>query len=275
MAVEERMIEVDGATLFARVEGDGPPVLLVHGFPDDHSVWRQQIGSLVSAGYRVIAIDTRGCGQSSAPAARADYRIEKLVSDLVGVLDAFGIERVQLVGHDWGAVIGWQFCLAHPERVDRYVALSVGHPGAFARAPIAQKLKSYYVWLFQIRGLAERFILARQCRVLARLAGKPDEAVRWHEKLSRSGRATAALNYYRANLALLVSGGNRKARVPTMGVWSDRDAALTRAQMENSAAYMGAPWRFEVIENTSHWLQLEAPDRINALLLDYLEGNVS
>jgi len=105
-------------------------VLLVHGFPDDHTVWRNQVPVLVRAGYRVIALDTRGCGESAMLPTVADYRIERLVDDLVGVLDALGINKVRLVAHDWGAVQAWHFALRHPERVERYITLSVGHPGS-------------------------------------------------------------------------------------------------------------------------------------------------
>src|SRR5450631_2812153 len=104
MNFNRRTVNVNGQQLNVIVEGQGPDVLLVHGFPDDLTVWRHQIPVLVAAGYRVIALDTRGCGESEVPPSTADYRIEKLVPDIVGVLDALGIRTVRLVGHDWGAV---------------------------------------------------------------------------------------------------------------------------------------------------------------------------
>lgn len=150
-----RKLRVNGIDLNVAVHGAGPAVLLVHGFPDDGAVWRRQVPALVSAGYQAIMPDLRGCGESDAPAHRRDYRLELLVADLAGVLDALGVARVQLIAHDWGAVIGWQFCMRHPQRVTRYAALSVGHPNAYAGGPLEQKLKGYYVLLFQLRGLAE------------------------------------------------------------------------------------------------------------------------
>jgi pimeloyl-ACP methyl ester carboxylesterase len=106
------------------VEGQGPDVLLVHGFPDSNSVWRYQIPALVDAGFRVIAPDLRGFGESTAPPNRADYKIDRFVGDLIAILDAIDVATVRLVGHDWGAAVGWQTCMQHPERIDRYAALA-------------------------------------------------------------------------------------------------------------------------------------------------------
>jgi pimeloyl-ACP methyl ester carboxylesterase len=126
-------IRVNDVELNVVVQGEGPGVLLVHGFPDDHTVWRNQIPPLVDAGYRVIALDTRGCGESEIKPREDDYAIDKLVADLVALLDALRIAKVRLVGHDWGALQAWCFAMEYPERVDRYIAMSVGHPAAYAR----------------------------------------------------------------------------------------------------------------------------------------------
>lgn len=128
-----KRFRVNGIDMNVVIAGDGPPVLLVHGYPDDHTVWRHQLPALINAGYRVIAPDMRGCGETEISPNVADYRIPNLVADLLGLLDALGIDKVRLVAHDWGAVISWHFAIAHPERVDRYVALSVGHPATYGR----------------------------------------------------------------------------------------------------------------------------------------------
>ena len=142
------------------VIGEGPEVLLVHGFPDDHTVWHNQIPALVDAGYRVIALDTRSCGESKIKPHEGDYAIDKLVTDLVALLDALTIAKVRLVGHDWGAVQAWCFAMQYPERVDRYIAMSVGHPAAYIRGGVAQKLKGYYLFCIQLRGVIE-FLVTR------------------------------------------------------------------------------------------------------------------
>ena len=160
MVINSRLMRLNDVELKVLVEGEGPEVLLVHGFPDDHTVWRNQIPALVDAGYRVIALDTRDCGESEVKPREDDYTIDKLVADLVALLDALGIAKVRLVGHDWGALQAWCFAMEHPERLDRLIAMSVGHPAAYASAGIAQKLKGYYMFCIQLRGLIE-FLVTR------------------------------------------------------------------------------------------------------------------
>ena len=261
---------VNGLDLNVVIEGDGPPVLLVHGFPDDHQVWRKQIPALVAAGYKVIAPDMRGCGDSDAPVGTRHYKIDLLVADLVALLDLLGIGRVRLVAHDWGAAIAWAFALRHAERVDRYAALSVGHPTAYARGGIEQKLKGWYIVFLQLRGLAEWTLRFRGWRVFRAVTRYPDEASKWVAKLSRPGRLTAAINYYRANLGMIIPRPLPSVPVPVMGVWSSGDAFLAESQMVDSNQYVSGPFRYERVDGANHWLQLTAPDRINALLLDFL-----
>lgn len=265
-------VPVDGGRLRLEVAdcGAGPAVMLLHGFPDDRHVWRKQVPALLSAGYRVIVPDQRGCGDSDMAQGVADYALPLLVDDLVAILDHLELRDVKLVGHDWGAVIGWHFAISHPDRVSRYVALSVGHPTAYARGPLEQKLKGYYVLLFQLRGIAEWVLKAGNWRIFRSLTRQPDEVAHWISRLSRPGRLTAAINYYRANLGLLSTHERPKATMPVMGVFSDGDRFLTAAQMQRSADFCTGPFRFERIGGAGHWLQLDAPDQINALLIDFL-----
>ncbi len=270
MEFNRRTVTVNGVELNVIVEGQGPDVLLVHGFPDDHTVWRHQIPALVAAGYRVIAPDTRGCGESAIPGKTAAYRIEMLVADLVGVLDALCIDKVRLVGHDWGAVQAWHLALWHPERVERYVALSVGHPKSYATGGLMQKLKGYYIALIQLRGLFE--LVARSFdwwpfRMMMRYAA---EFPHVKSRLSRPGRLTAGFNYYRANLRLLLPPPYPRMTVPVIGVWSDGDIFLTERQMRGSEKYCDDGWQYIRFEGANHWLQLDAPGRVNALLLENL-----
>lgn len=268
--LERQTVRVGGLDLAVHTAGEGPPVLLVHGFPDDHEVWERQVPALLSAGYRVIAPDTRGCGESAMPAREKDYRLDLLVADLVAVLDHFGIAKVGLVGHDWGAVIGWHLAIAHPERIDRYAALSVGHPMAYQRGGLMQKLKGYYVLIFQLRGIAERLAMAGNWRALRVMLGSSEEADRVIAKLSRPGRLTAGMRYYRANLDLVWRKRAPCRGVPVMGVFSDGDRFLTERQMRDSARYVDEPFRYELVNGAGHWLQLDAPGEVNALLLDFL-----
>ena len=257
------------------------PVLLLHGFPDNAELWRHQISPLADAGHRVVAPDLRGFGASSRPPDVGAYRLPHLVGDVRRLLDALEIERVAVVGHDWGAALAWATASALPDRVDRLVALSVGHPAAFASGGVAQLLRSWYMFAFLVPGLAERTLPAAGWRGYRRWAwggaapGEDPDADRQVADLSRPGALTAGLNWYRANLRpsmLRGTGGTtgRSIRCPTMGIWSTRDAALTEAQMTGSARHVDGPWRYERIEGVDHWIPVHAPDRLSALLLDFL-----
>jgi len=267
----QHRLRIDGLSFNVLDEGVGEPVLLVHGFPDDHTVWRNQVAALAAAGYRVIAPDTRGCGDSDMARRTGDYALPRLVADLIGVLDALAIHKVKLVGHDWGAVIAWVLAARHPERVERYAALSVGHAAAYAAGPLEQKLKGWYVLMFQLRGFAEWLIKAQDWAFFRRFTNHHPELASWTAKLGRPERLTAAINYYRANIGILLKPDRTKVAVPVMGIYSDGDRYLAKAQMTDSIAYVDAPFRFELIKGAGHWLQIDAPEQVNALLIDFFK----
>ncbi len=269
MDLEERIYRVNGLDMNVVTAGSGPVVLLVHGFPDTHDVWRKQIPVLVEAGYRVIAPDTRGCGASQMPGRVSDYHIDHLVEDLRALLEVLGVGQVRLLAHDWGAIIAWRFVLAHPQRVERFVALSVGHPTAYGKAGIMQKVRAYYVLVMQLRGLTEWLCTRANWLLFRMMAQYPDEFPHWQAQLSKPGRMTAGMNYYRANPGMLLPREYPSARVPVFGIWSSRDLFLVEGQMVGSERYVRGPWRYARIEGANHWLQLSAPEQLNPLLLDY------
>jgi len=267
-----RRIRVGDVALNVRVAGEGEPVLLLHGFPDSSNVWREVTPKLVAAGYRVIAFDQRGFGESDAPAGVGNYRIEAIVADIPRLLAALGIAGpVHVMGHDWGAVIAWCLALAHPGRVRDLVAVSVGHPLAYGRAGFEQKIgKGLYTLGFQLRGLAEAWFLRNQGRGLRRwLAAHhpdPDEVVR---DMSRPGRLTAGMNWYRANLTSILFGTWPRCRVPALGMWSSGDRYLTEAQMQASGKLVDAAWEYRRIDDCGHWIPLQRPDAVASVALDW------
>jgi pimeloyl-ACP methyl ester carboxylesterase len=267
---ESLMLDVNGIRLHTVTTGQGPTVLLLHGFPDTHIVWRKQVGALAAAGYRVLAPDLRGYGRSDAPPGIHDYTLEKLRGDVLGLLDALHIDKVSLVGHDWGGLIGWQLAALAPERIERFVAMSTGHPSAIARAGILQHLRMTYVLGFILPGIAEHTLRAGDWFIMRQFTGEPGQADHWKRDLSPPGRLSAALNYYRANLVLALPHGYPRVKVPVMGIWSDCDPALGEKQMRDSARYVDAAFRFERIHDADHWLQLTAHEQVNRLLLDFL-----
>jgi pimeloyl-ACP methyl ester carboxylesterase len=254
----------DGLELEVLDEGDGDAVLLLHGFPDSHALWRHQVPILTRAGFRVVAPDLRGFGDSDKPADIDAYRVGKSVSDLTRVLDALGLERAHVVGHDWGAGVAWAMALMAPQRVDKLVALSVGHPGV--RPTLEQRQKSWYMLLFQFPEAEE--ILRHDDYALARewLASHPDLDIEGFD-------LTPGLNWYRANLhprGELERRALPPVQADTMGIWSDGDAYLTENGMKRSGEHVTGSWRYERIEGASHWMQLDQPQRVNELLLDFL-----
>lgn len=264
----------DGTRLAYTDVGQGEPVFLIHGFPDNMEVWRNQVPALLEGGYRVICMDTRGCGESEAPAAVKAYHHDFLVDDVRVVLDHLGLKTVRLVGHDWGAVIGWMFCLAHPERVSRYLAVSVGHPRAYAQAGLEQKLRGWYAAFFQLRGLSEWMIKAFNWRMLRSFSGNPLEFPAWKAALGRPGRLTAAINYYRANMWDMLFKRWCRVSVPVEGVWGSQDRFLTELQMQHSAQHVQGPWHYTVLQG-GHWIQLEQAVAFNQTLLQWLGKNIN
>jgi len=124
-------VDVNGVGIEYEVTGDGRPVVLLHGFPDSGRLWRHQVPALADAGFKVIVPDLRGYGRSDKPAEVAAYTMDLLVGDVLAVLGDAGAERAHVVGHDWGAGVAWATALMAAERVERLVAMSVGHPATF------------------------------------------------------------------------------------------------------------------------------------------------
>jgi pimeloyl-ACP methyl ester carboxylesterase len=265
----------DGVELEVNVDGepDGPPVLLVHGFPDSAYLWRHQIEALTDAGLRTIAPDMRGFGASDKPAAVEDYRLTHAVADLVAVLDALEIEQAKVVGHDWGAAVVWIFAALHPDRVERLVAMSVGHPAAQKRT-IADREKAWYQLLFQFEGVAEELVQRDDWKLFREWLRGDGDLDRYIGDLSRPGALTAGLSWYRANLHPARQLEPRPqlppVRAPTLGIWSSGDNYLNEQPMLDSADRVDATFRYERVEGASHWMQLDATDRVNALLLEFL-----
>jgi pimeloyl-ACP methyl ester carboxylesterase len=266
-------VDSGGVGIEVEVTGTGQPVVLLHGFPDTGSLWRNQVPALVESGFSVIVPDLRGYGNSDKPEGVEQYSIPYIVGDVLAVLDNLGIERPHVVGHDWGAAIAWAIGSLVPDRVDQLVALSVGHPLSFASAGFEQREKSWYMLLFQFEGIAEKWLSNNDWANLRDWGQHPDvDGV--IAELEKSGSLTPALNYYRANVPpqTLIDAplDLPDVQASTMGVWSSGDIALTERQMTGSEAHMSGPWRYERIEGPGHWMQLEAPDAVNELLLDFL-----
>jgi pimeloyl-ACP methyl ester carboxylesterase len=265
-------VEIDGVGIHYEVTGDGPPVVLIHGFPDTGRLWRHQVPALADAGFKVIVPDMRGYGRSDKPESVEAYALPFLAGDVVNVLADAGESRAHVVGHDWGAAVAWGLGSLAPDIVDHLAVLSVGSPATF-RDTLEQLEKSWYMLLFQFPGIAERWLADDDWSNFKWWGQHPDaDAV--IAELNANGSLTPGLNYYRANVnpESWVGPGLQlpPVQAPTMGIWSSGDFALTERQMTDSAKSVAGTWRYERLDGPGHWMQLEASDRVNELLLDFL-----
>jgi pimeloyl-ACP methyl ester carboxylesterase len=252
-----------------RREGDptGQPVLLLHGFPQSAACWDRVWPALVEAGYRITIPDQRGYSPGLRPSRRSDYRLEALVEDVVGLIDT----PTHVVGHDWGAVVGWALAMRRPELLRSLTAISVPHPGAMAKALVTsrQALDSWYVLAFQLPLLPERLLLARDGAALRKLlrrtgldaASTEDYVTRMQEP----GALTAAVNWYRG--LPFSRDPVRPVAVPTLYVWGERDFALNRKGAETTVDHVTGPYEFVPLAGAGHWIpERHAPELLDPLL---------
>jgi pimeloyl-ACP methyl ester carboxylesterase len=259
------LVDSAGVQIVAHVAGEGTAVLLLHGFPDSSALWRHLTPMLNTAGYRTIAMDLRGFGESGAPAKVTNYELRRAAEDVLAVLDSLGIQRAHLVGHDWGAALGWFLAGSRPDRFLSFSALSLGHARAYSKGGLRQFMKGWYVLPALVPWLGEETVRAANWYLLRR--ANPSESDSWVRNLSRPGRLTAALNWYRANA--LHPPEHPSVSIPVLGIWSDDDLALTEKQMRESAKFVDGPWRYERIEGAGHWLPLDVPERLAPILLEH------
>ncbi|AUS77260.1 alpha/beta hydrolase [Actinoalloteichus sp. AHMU CJ021] len=269
-----KKLHVNGIDIALVDQGEGDPVLLLHGFPDSSYLWRHQIPVLVDAGYRVIAPDLRGFGDSDKPQEVEAYGMRTIVNDVVALTQELGVPRAHVVGHDWGAAVAWMYAFLMPRRVDHLAVLSVGHPGMFSAPTIDQRARSWYMLFYQFPGVSEELLRRNGWRLFKEIMAREGDHTRYLRDLARPGALTAGLNWYRANRSpeseLRPEGNFPPVLAPTLGIWSTGDKAMLEDQMIGSGKYVRGPWRYERVENASHWIPLDAPDEVNRLLLGFL-----
>ena len=266
-----RVIAANEISLYVEDHGEGIPVVLLHGWPDSARLWRNQVPFLVSHGYRVITPDLRGFGRSGRPEEVAAYSLRNSVRDVTAILDHFGIGAAHVVGHDWGATVAWYTAMLSPERVRSLTVISVPHPRS---APTLRSLEmGWYQLFFQFADIAEATIQHDDWAWLRMFTRGDGDQAQWIADLSRPGALTASLNWYRANLAPRLPAPRRDlppVTAPAMGIWSTGDHYLDGEMMRNSASLVRGPWRYEEIPEASHWVPVDAPARLNGLLLEWL-----
>ncbi|ORC16261.1 alpha/beta fold hydrolase [Rhodococcus qingshengii] len=250
---------------------DGIPLVALHGFPESAASWGKVTPLLTAAGYRVIAPNQRGYSAGARPEGVDAYKIEHLVADVVGLLDALGLSDAHLVGHDWGSAVAWQVAGRHPNRIRSLTAISVPHPTAFGwalREDEDQKQRSSYIGLLRQEGKAEEVLSEDNFRRLrAMFDGQidPEFADEHIRVLSGEGALTGALNWYRAMTRDF--GDIDRTTVPTTYVWSTGDTALGRAGAERCGEFVDAPYEFFVLDGGSHWIPEERAEELAEAIL--------
>ncbi|MCO8275199.1 alpha/beta hydrolase [Actinoplanes sp. TRM 88003] len=253
--------------VYAAGPPDGRPVLLLHGFPQDHREFDEVLPGLHAAGLRTYAYDQRGYTPGARPAAVGDYRLTEPVADAVALLDALGLGTAHIVGHDWGAQVAWRLAAEHPERVLSLTAVSLPHPRALARAlkkSWTQRLRLAYVGV--LRSAAGETVAGL---LLPRFGPRADQ---YAEAMRDRARLTAALNWYRALDDPRVPVIGRIA-VPTTFVWGEQDFVVGRAAAEGTAALVDASYRFLALPGVGHWVPEEAPGPLVEAVVDRVRAS--
>ncbi|HVH06325.1 MAG TPA: alpha/beta hydrolase [Myxococcota bacterium] len=259
--------------------------LFLHGFPEFSLSWREQLPLLARLGYKAWAPDLRGYGKTDRPPAVQDYAIEKLLDDVSGLIAASGARETLLVGHDWGGIVAWYFAMRRPAEIARLCIMNLPHPACMERALRGRQiLRSWYALFFQIPWLPERLMAAGDYRAvreafLGMAVDKsrfPSELLRaYRDNAAHPGALTAMINYYRA----LVRGGSRRQRAlgypkietPTLMIWGEKDSALGIETSHGTEAHV-SDLTLRYLPNVSHWVQQEAPGKVNAMLEAWLLG---
>jgi pimeloyl-ACP methyl ester carboxylesterase len=258
----------------------GSLVILLHGFPEFWYGWRNQIQPLAEAGFRVWVPDQRGYNLSDKPTGIASYRFDELAQDVIGLIDAAGVERCYLVGHDWGAAVAWWTAQRYPQRVEKLAILNVPHPAVMVRTLThspEQLRRSWYMFFFQIPYLPEAGIRNNDCELLVRslLLGSKlgaftaEDISKYQQAWWRKGAITSMLNWYRAALRLPPDlSADLRIKPPTLILWGTQDIALGR-EMAQPSLELCEEGKLVYFENSSHWVQHDSAEQVNRHILDF------
>ena len=277
-------VRTNGIDLRVRTAGEGDRVaLLLHGFPESWFSWRHQIPLLARMGYRVWAPDLRGYGESAKPAGVDQYRMDVLLEDVAGLVDAAEPRELLLVAHDWGGAIAWEFVRRRIRPVDRFVANNIPHPALLARhlrRNPRQLMRSWYMFFFQLPWLPEWYLARQDYRAIKGAFTSmavdrsrfPEDVLRvYRDNAAQPGALTGMLNYYRAGLRDQGSrrGGAEQIETPTLLLWGEEDTALGKELTFGTEDYV-RDLTVRYIPGVSHWVQQEAPETVNAMLEAWL-----
>jgi len=268
---------IDGLTFTCRVDGlknNGDTVVLLHGFPETSRMWMKLIKILDENGFKVIAPDQRGYSKGARPEKINDYNVTNLTNDVFNIVDAFGLDKFHLVGHDWGSAVGWTVSAFNKDRVLSYSALSVPHVDAFSNAIVnddIQTKKSYYIDLFKIKYLPEFYFKVFNFWNLKKIlsSSDEDEIESYLEVFKQKNALKSALNWYRAS-----SFGKSKKigdiYVPTLMIYGTKDMAIGEKGVDETEKFIKSYYRLKKIDS-SHWLIQDSFDVVSKEIIDHVK----
>ena len=284
--IRTTMVNANGLTFEVDQCGDGQKfALLLHGFPESKFSWRYQLPLLAELGYTAWAPNMRGYGKTSRPDGIPAYHIDNLVADAAALIDAAGGKETLLMAHDWGAVVAWQFAIRKARPLSRLVIMNVPHPACMARElrTLRQLRKSWYVFFFQLPWLPERVLTTKSAEAVHRAFY--DSAIdktrfpvavtdEYRKTALEPGAMTAMVNYYRA----AVRAGDKVMNpqpgtvdTPTLMIWGEEDVALDKATTVGTDQFV-KDLTLRYLPGVSHWVQQEAPEKVNAMIKAWLTG---
>ncbi|MUG96492.1 alpha/beta fold hydrolase [Scytonema sp. UIC 10036] len=273
-------ILTNGVKLHYVTQGEGPLMLMLHGFPEFWYSWRHQIPEFAKD-FKVVALDLRGYNDSDKPKNQSAYVMDEFVRDIEGVITGLGYEKCTLVGHDWGGAIAWNCAYSYPNLIERLIILNLPHPEKFReglRTP-QQLLRSSYIFFFQLPSLPEFIIQAADYKFIENAfiglavnknALTKEDIEAYKNAAAKRGALTAMLNYYR-NLfqQKIINESWSVLEVPTLMIWAENDTALGKELTYGTEAYV-RDLQIKYIPNCSHWVQQEQPQLVNQYIREFL-----
>ncbi len=284
-----RDLITNGIRMHYVTQGEGPLIVLLHGFPEFWYSWRFQIPFLAERGYQVVAPDLRGYNETDKP--RHGYDMQTLMRDVVGLIRGLGHEKAVIAGHDWGGALAWAFAMRYPDMTEKLIVLNAPHPWAFERELRTPKQlrKSWYIFFFQLPWLPEYVLGRGHAQLVGRMiyesavqkaAFPPDVLLRYQQAMSRPYALTASLNYYRSLFRGSLVRGTQgtmgvnhltKIGAPTLLVWGEQDVALDIALTEGLEQWV-PNIVVKRVADSGHWVQQEQAELVNALMGEFLGG---
>ncbi len=263
-------------------QGEGPLIVLLHGFPEFWYSWRYQIPFLAGHGYNVVAPDLRGYNDTDKP--RKGYDIPTLLRDIEGLIKGLGQQKAVIVGHDWGGALAWLFAINYPAMTERLIVMNAPHPAAMMREmrTLKQLRKSWYIFAFQLPWIPEYLLgrnhayeIGRMLRgaALQKAAFSGEETAKYQEAMSRPGAIKAALSYYRQLFRRPSVSFNRsdtRISAPTLLIWGEQDIALG-IELTTGLERWVNDIEIKRIPDSGHWVQQEQPDKVNQYMLEFLQ----